>query len=51
MNWTERRKRFRALLAGKRCVHTGSVFDPIIEPGSVPPIIQPGAAVPPIIHS
>jgi carboxyvinyl-carboxyphosphonate phosphorylmutase len=29
MNWTERRKRFRALLAGKRCIHPGSVFDPI----------------------
>ena len=29
MNWTERRKRFRTLLAGKRCVHPGSVFDPI----------------------
>ena len=29
MHWTDRRKRFRALLAGKRCVHPGSVFDPI----------------------
>jgi carboxyvinyl-carboxyphosphonate phosphorylmutase len=29
MNWTERRERFRALLAGDRCVHPGSVFDPI----------------------
>jgi oxaloacetate decarboxylase len=29
MNWTDRRKRFRALLAGKRCVHPGSVFDPV----------------------
>ena len=29
MDWTERRKRFRALLAGNRCVHPGSVFDPI----------------------
>lgn len=29
MNWTERRQRFRALLAGNRCVHPGSVFDPI----------------------
>ena len=27
MNWTERRERFRALLAGNRCVHTGSVYD------------------------
>ena len=29
MNWTPRRERFRALLAGKRCVHPGSVFDPV----------------------
>ncbi len=29
MDWTQRRKRFRALLAGDRCVHPGSVFDPI----------------------
>ena len=29
MHWTDRRKRFRALLAGQRCVHPGSVFDPI----------------------
>jgi len=29
MNWTPRRERFRALLAGNRCVHPGSVFDPI----------------------
>src|SRR5260370_42269740 len=29
MNWTERRERFRALLAGNRCVHTGSVSDAI----------------------
>lgn len=29
MNWTDRRKRFRAVLAGERCVHPGSVFDPI----------------------
>ena len=29
MDWTERRKRFRTLLAGDRCVHPGSVFDPI----------------------
>ncbi len=29
MFWTERRRRFRAILAGDRCVHPGSVFDPI----------------------
>src|SRR5919199_1931695 len=29
MNWTERRERFRAVLSGDRCVHPGSVFDPI----------------------
>ena len=29
MHWTDRRKRFRTLLAGERCVHPGSVFDPI----------------------
>ena len=29
MHWTERRTRFRALLAGERCFHPGSVFDPI----------------------
>jgi carboxyvinyl-carboxyphosphonate phosphorylmutase len=29
MHWTERRRRFRALLEGKRCVHPASVFDPI----------------------
>ena len=29
MNWTERRERFRALIAGNRCVHTGSVYDAI----------------------
>ena len=29
MYWTERRTRFRALLAGNRCVHTGSVYDAI----------------------
>ena len=29
MDWTERRERFRALLAGDRCVHTGSVYDAI----------------------
>lgn len=29
MRWTERRRRFRALFAGGRCVHPGSVFDPL----------------------
>src|SRR4051794_19934869 len=29
MDWTERRERFRALIAGDRCVHTGSVYDAI----------------------
>jgi oxaloacetate decarboxylase len=29
MNWTERRERFRAILSGDRCVHTGSVYDAI----------------------
>ena len=29
MHWTERRHRFRAILSGDRCVHPGSVFDPI----------------------
>lgn len=29
MRWTDRRERFRALLAGNRCVHPGSVFDPL----------------------
>ncbi|MDP2329234.1 MAG: isocitrate lyase/PEP mutase family protein [Reyranella sp.] len=29
MHWTDRRRRFRALLAGDRCFHPGSVFDPI----------------------
>src|SRR5262245_17647117 len=29
MHWTKRRERFRAILAGRRCVHPGSVFDPI----------------------
>src|SRR5476649_161086 len=29
MNWTARRERFRAVLSGQRCVHPGSVFDPI----------------------
>ncbi len=29
MHWTERRERFRTILAGDRCVHPASVFDPI----------------------
>ncbi|MBM3644162.1 MAG: isocitrate lyase/PEP mutase family protein [Alphaproteobacteria bacterium] len=29
MDWTDRRRRFRALLAGDHCVHPGSVFDPL----------------------
>src|SRR5712671_1112378 len=29
MHWTDRRRRFRAILGGGRCVHPGSVFDPI----------------------
>jgi carboxyvinyl-carboxyphosphonate phosphorylmutase len=29
MDWSERRERFRALMAGSRCVHTGSVYDAI----------------------
>ena len=29
MHWTDRRERFRTLLAGDRCIHPGSVFDPI----------------------
>src|SRR6201993_5559236 len=29
MNWTERRERFRAILSGNRCVHPGSVYDPL----------------------
>ncbi len=29
MHWTPRRERFRALLAGNRCVHPGSVYDAI----------------------
>jgi carboxyvinyl-carboxyphosphonate phosphorylmutase len=29
MNWTDRRLRFRAILSGDRCVHPGSVFDPL----------------------
>ncbi len=29
MHWTPRRERFREILAGDRCIHPGSVFDPI----------------------
>jgi carboxyvinyl-carboxyphosphonate phosphorylmutase len=29
MYWTERRERFRAVISGDRCVHPGSVYDPI----------------------
>jgi carboxyvinyl-carboxyphosphonate phosphorylmutase len=29
MNWTPRRQRFRAILAGAACVHPASVFDPV----------------------
>jgi carboxyvinyl-carboxyphosphonate phosphorylmutase len=29
MDWTDRRKRFRAVLAGGRCIHPGSVYDPL----------------------
>ena len=29
MNWTDRRERYRAILAGDECVHPGSVFDPM----------------------
>ncbi len=29
MHWTDRRRRFRAILTGGACVHPGSVFDPI----------------------
>ena len=29
MDWTERRERLRAILAGSRCVHPGSVYDAI----------------------
>jgi oxaloacetate decarboxylase len=29
MNWTPRRERFRAVLAGAACVHPASVFDPV----------------------
>ena len=29
MDWTDRRERFRATLNGGRCIHPGSVYDPI----------------------
>lgn len=29
MDWTDRRKRFRDVLSGTRCVHPASVFDPV----------------------
>jgi oxaloacetate decarboxylase len=29
MHWTQRRERFRAILAGTECVHPASVYDPI----------------------
>ena len=29
MDWTDRRKKFRAVLAGDRCIHPGSVYDPL----------------------
>lgn len=29
MNWTDRRRRFRAILNGGRCYHPASVFDPL----------------------
>ena len=29
MNLTDRRLRYRAILEGDKCVHPGSVFDPI----------------------
>src|SRR6266436_8242139 len=29
MNWTDRRRRFRAILKGNRCYHPASVFDPL----------------------
>src|SRR5215475_14859813 len=29
MNWTDRRRRFRAILKGDRCFHPASVFDPL----------------------
>ncbi len=29
MHWTDRRRRFRAILSGDACVHPASVFDPV----------------------
>lgn len=29
MDWTDRRERYRAILAGDQCIHPGSVFDPL----------------------
>jgi carboxyvinyl-carboxyphosphonate phosphorylmutase len=29
MHWTDRRRRFRAILKGERCYHPASVFDPL----------------------
>ena len=29
MKWTDRREKYRAILAGDTCVHPGSVFDPL----------------------
>ena len=29
MRWSKRRKKFRSLLKGDRCIHPGSVFDPV----------------------
>jgi oxaloacetate decarboxylase len=29
MDWTDRRERLRAVIAGSRCIYPGSVFDPI----------------------
>ena len=29
MDWSDRRKRFRALISSDKCVHPGSVYDPI----------------------
>ena len=29
MNWTPRREKFRAILEGDKCVHPGSVYDPL----------------------
>src|SRR3984885_13462280 len=29
MDWTDRRERLRAVIAGPRCIYPGSVFDPI----------------------